>query len=183
MTLIARSRILALRAMEVRRIHPHEGPRLRALRLSALADAPTAFGSTVAETLAHPREYWDQLARETAIAGTHVRFVAEEDERWYGMVGGLMARDQAGTAQLVSMWVDPTRRREGIGTALVDAVVRWARGCGARRIQLWVTDTNEQAKSLYARNGFVETERTQPLPSNPTLREVLMVRELTSASI
>jgi ribosomal protein S18 acetylase RimI-like enzyme len=169
--------------MKVRRIHAHEGPRLRALRLSALADAPTAFGSTVAETQAHPQEYWDQLARETAIAETHARFVAEEDERWYGMVGGLMARDQAGTAQLVSMWVDPSRRREGIGTALVDTVVRWARGCGARRIQLWVTDTNEQAKSLYARNGFVETERTQPLPSNPTLREVLMVRELTTASI
>ena len=93
------------------------------------------------------------------------------------MVGSLLTRERPGAAHLVSMWVDPTRRRSGIGTALVDAVVRWARGCGARRIELWVTDTNRPAKSLYVRNGFVETERTQPLPSNPTLREVLMVRE------
>lgn len=165
--------------MEVRRIRAHEGPRLRALRLRALADAPTAFGSSLAEEEAHPQEYWEHFAREAAIAKTRARFVAEENERWYGMVGSFVTRDQSGTAQLVSMWVDPTRRRSGIGTALVEAVVQWARGCGAKRVQLWVTDTNHQAKSLYARNGFVETEHTQPLPSDPTLREVLMVRELT----
>ena len=164
-------------ALVVRRIRAQEGPHLRALRLRALADAPTAFGSTVAETLAHPQEYWDRLAQEAAVGETHARFVAEENGRWYGMVGSLLTRDRPETAQLVSMWVDPTRRRSGIGTALVDVAVRWARGCGARRIQLWVTDTNRPAKSLYVRNGFVETERTQPLPSNPTLREVLMVRE------
>ena len=167
----------AAQALVVRRIRAHEGPHLRALRLRALADAPTAFGSTVAEALARPRDYWDRLAQDAAVAETHARFVAEENARWYGMVGSLMSRDQPETAQLVSMWVDPTRRRSGIGTALVDAVVRWARGCGARRIQLWVTETNHPAKSLYVRNGFIETERTQPLPSHPALREVLMVRE------
>lgn len=164
--------------MEIRRIRDDEGVRLRALRLQALADAPTAFGSTLAEAQTHSQEYWDHLAREAATADTSARFVAEEDGIWYGMVGALVTRNQADTVQLVSMWVDPARRRVGIGTALVEAVLEWARGRGARCVQLWVTDTNRQAKSVYARNGFVATEQTQSLPSNPALQEILMARDL-----
>lgn len=165
--------------MDVRRIRADEGPRLRALRLKALADAPTAFGSTFAEELARPSGHWDRLAGEEALSSTRARFVAEEHERWYGMAAGFVVPGEPGTVQLVSMWVDPTRRRSGFGAALVEAVVQWGRERGARRLQLWVTDTNQQAKSLYARTGFLETGRAQPLPSHPTLQEVLMIRELT----
>jgi ribosomal protein S18 acetylase RimI-like enzyme len=98
------------------------------------------------------------------------------------MAGVFVIPDQPEIAQLISMWVDPARRRSGVGTSLVDAVVRWARGRGARRIQLWVTDTNHQAISLYARAGFARTERVQPLPSNPALQQVLMVQALTLES-
>jgi ribosomal protein S18 acetylase RimI-like enzyme len=167
------------RMMEVRRIRAHEGPCLRALRLRALADAPTAFGSSLAEAQAHPQDYWDSLAWERANAQTSATFVVEEHERWYGMVGCFIHQDHPDIVRLVSMWVDPTRRRSGMGTALVDAVVQWASACGAKCVQLWVTDTNHRAKSLYARTGFIKTEHTKPLPSNPTLQEVLMVRELT----
>ena len=165
--------------MEVRRIRAHEGPCLRALRLRALADAPAAFGSSLAEAQAHPQDYWDSLARERASAQTSATFVVEENERWYGMVGCFIHRDHPDIVRLVSMWVDPTRRRSGAGTALVDAVVQWACACGAKCVQLWVTHTNHTAKSLYAQTGFVETGHTKPLPSNPTLQEVLMVRALT----
>jgi GNAT superfamily N-acetyltransferase len=166
-------------AMEVRRIRADEGFRLRAIRLRALADAPTAFGSSLAEAQAYPDTHWDELARETAIAAAHATFIAEEDERWYGMARGFVHRAYPDVVRLVSMWVDPTRRRTGIGAALVDAVVRWARASDAKLVQLWVTDTNHQAKFLYAHQGFVETGQTKPLPSNPALQEVLMVRELT----
>lgn len=165
--------------MDVRRIRADEGPRLRALRLRALADAPTAFGSTFAEEHARPRGQWDRLAGEEALSETRARFVAEEHECWYGMAAGFVVPDQPETVQLVSMWVDPTRRRSGIGAALVEAVVRWARERSAKRLQLWVTETNHQAKSLYARTGFLEKARAQPLPSHPALQEVLMIRELT----
>jgi len=164
--------------MEIRRIRAHEGPRLRALRLIALADAPTAFGSTLAEAQAHPQEYWARRAQEAAVAETSAMFVAEENERWYGIAGSFFHRDYPHTVRLVSMWVDPTRRRSGVGSALVEAVIQWARGREATCLQLWVTDTNHEAKSLYTRHGFVETEHLKPLPSNPILREVLMVRHL-----
>ena len=112
--------------MNIRRIRAEEGLRLRELRLRALADAPTAFGSTLVEEQARPKEDWDQLAAEEASSDARARFVAEQNTRWYGMAGVFVLQDQPEIAQLISMWVDPARRRSGIARALVDAVVRWA---------------------------------------------------------
>jgi hypothetical protein len=54
----------------IRRIRADEGPRLRALRLRALAEAPMAFGST----LAHEQGFPDDIWRERAVgASTGVR--------------------------------------------------------------------------------------------------------------
>jgi hypothetical protein len=56
--------------------------------------------------------------------------------------------------------------------------VRRDEAIAARRLALWVTQTNAPARALYTRMGFVATGRTQPVPSNPTLREEVMVRDL-----
>ena len=52
------------------------------------------------------------------------------------------------------MWVDPTVRGRGVGTALVDAVEAWARSWGGREVILWVFPTNVDAVRLYERIGF-----------------------------
>jgi GNAT superfamily N-acetyltransferase len=164
--------------MNIRRIKPDEGARLRAIRLAALADTPNAFGSTFAEEQALPFERWTRFAEETASLDTATIFVAEEQDQWYGMARGFVHANYSEIVRLVSMWVDPARRRTGVGAMLVEAVVDWARARGARSVQLWVTETNHAARSLYARRGFVDTIHTKPLPSNPALQEILMVREL-----
>jgi GNAT superfamily N-acetyltransferase len=164
--------------MNVRRIHANESLRLRAIRLHALADAPNAFGSTLQEEQALPPEHWTGYAQEAAVSETMAIFVAEEGERWAGMVRGFVHEDYSEIVRLASMWVDLSSRRSGVGSSLVEAVVDWAQGRGARRVQLWVTETNHAARSLYTRTRFMDTAHTKPLPSNPALREVLMTREL-----
>ncbi len=165
-------------AVQVRRVRPDEGLRLRAIRLRALAEAPAAFGWTHAEALGQPQEFWDGVCREHAAGAAYTMFVAEEGETWYGMARGFVHRDYPSIVRLASMWVDPARRRGGVGAALVEAVTAWARERSASCVQLWVTDTNRAAKALYARQGFAETGRTKPHPSDPGLREALMVRML-----
>lgn len=164
--------------VNVRRIRVDEGGRLRAIRLAALADAPSAFGSTLAEERDLPDEHWIRYAEESARADSSAIFVAEEQAEWYGIIRGFVHKDYYEIVRIASMWVDPARRRAGVGAMLVEQVAAWAAGRGARRLQLWVTETNQAARALYARRAFVETTHTKPLPSNPALQEVLMVREL-----
>lgn len=53
--------------------------------------------------------------------------------------------------------VDREWRGRGIGSALIEALFRWASANGVTRIQGYVFDTNPKALTLYERHGF-ETE-------------------------
>jgi ribosomal protein S18 acetylase RimI-like enzyme len=76
---------------------------------------------------------------------------------------------------VISMWVEPSARGRGIGRALLDAVVEWAKERDpSRAIRLSVTDGNDAARRLYERYGFVDTGVTEPLRSN----SALTIREL-----
>ena len=45
-------------------------------------------------------------------------------------------------------------RRQGVGWALMEAAVDWARGAGIRKLELPVFPWNEAAIALYDRFGF-----------------------------
>ena len=45
-------------------------------------------------------------------------------------------------------------RRQGVGRALLEAAVEWARGAGIRKLELHVFPWNEPAIQLYERFGF-----------------------------
>jgi GNAT superfamily N-acetyltransferase len=160
----------------VRRVRPDEGLCLRALRLRALADAPSAFGSTLAREEAFPDDVWQERAIGGAAGEDRVTYVAEDGDRWVGMATGLM--DAGHRLDLVGMFVEPAARGRRLGAALVEAVAAWARERGAASLHLWVTTTNEPALRLYHRVGFRPTGRTQPLDHTPSLQEVEMVRDL-----
>jgi len=141
------------------RLTPQEGPRLRAIRLRALLDAPEAFGSTFEEATAWPAERWSkQLVELTTLVA-----VSEK-----GLDVGLVrcAREEARieTAWLISMWVAPEVRRTGVGGVLVDAVIDWARSNGVNRLLLDVADNNVPAVALYARKGFEPNGEVSTLP-------------------
>jgi chorismate mutase/GNAT superfamily N-acetyltransferase len=55
-----------------------------------------------------------------------------------------------------SLYVDPDRTGEGIGSLLLD-VAKHAR---PRGLGLWVFESNEAARRFYRRHGFVEVNRT-----------------------
>jgi GNAT superfamily N-acetyltransferase len=59
-------------------------------------------------------------------------------------------------AWLHSLYVEPARTGEGIGSALLDL----AKSRRPHRLGLWVFQTNQRARRFYLRHGFVEVRRT-----------------------
>ena len=155
---------------QVKLVGAAEWRKLRALRLTTLRDAPYAFGATAEEEERLPETQWREWARGTT-------FVAVQGERWMGMVGAYPDEDPEGLV-VFGMWVDPARRRSGIGHRLLQALIEWARQRGARRLRLGVTESNEAAVRFYETHGFVPTGRREPLRSDPSLSEIEMERDL-----
>ncbi len=58
----------------------------------------------------------------------------------------------------LGMLVRADRRRQGVGGALVEACVEWARGRGAKEVVLHVFPHNPAALGLYRKHGFEERE-------------------------
>ena len=166
--------------VEIRRIRADEGLRLREVRLRALAEAPLAFGSTLAREQTFPESAWHERAAGGASGSDRATFIAEGAGRWVGMATGV-ARHPDGpdhSPMLIGMFVDSTQRGRGVGAALVERVTEWARTLPAQHLYLWGTSTNRPAIALYERCGFRQTEEARPLEHTPTLREVLMKRSL-----
>ena len=145
--------------IDIKRLAADEGLRLRTIRLRALVDAPDAFGTTYDEAAAQPLDSWTAQLQEIA---TFVAVVNGED---VGLVRGARDDLQPNTAWLISMWVSPEVRGQGVGETLIDAIVEWARASGARRVLLDVGDRNQPAIALYARKGFKPNGTIGSLPT------------------
>jgi ribosomal protein S18 acetylase RimI-like enzyme len=163
-------------SLQLRRLREGEAERLRELRLRALRDAPAAFADSLEEARAQPPEAWSEWSRAGAATKTRVTVVAVDDERWSGMVAGRLLPDPPGRAWLEALWVDPSARRAGLGSELIEAVAAWSRDRGAARLELSVTACNGPARALYTRAGFLETGRRRPLPADPARIEVFLAR-------
>ena len=159
--------------MDVRRIEVGEGERLRAIRLAALRDAPGAFGATEAGDAARPPRDWDMLG-----GGPGAVFVARRPRRsdWEGMAGVHLPED--GGAKLWGMWVAPSARGRGLGSALARAVIGWTRDRALERLTLSVSDAATGAERLYRTLGFARTGVARPLESNPSLTQHELALEL-----
>ncbi len=137
---------------------------LRDTRLRALGDAPEAFGSTHAEALVRPDEWWRNRALDASAGADQAMFLAWNGGTTVGIAGVF---DEGAYYRVISMWTDPRERGSGIGLQLLEAAVAHA---GGAEVRLSVADGNEAARRLYERYGFVATGLTEPLRSNTALQ-------------
>lgn len=146
--------------MRVERLSADGWRRYRNIRLVALSDMPDAFGSTYGrEALFDVSEWRRRLSNGSAT------FVAVRDGKDVGTATGAVRTGHDRAAGLFGMWVAPGARRGGVGSALLRAVIDWARAEGLERIDLDVTDTNRPAITFYEKLGFLPTGLTGSLPS------------------
>jgi ribosomal protein S18 acetylase RimI-like enzyme len=164
-------------AIRIRRFTPREWPAYRALRLRSLADAPNAFGSSLALEESWAQELWMARLMAADVSGRDCPLVAESSGPDGAMLGLLWAKcdaDDAGIVNLFQIWVAPEARGRGAASALVDEAVRWARTIGARLVQLGVVVDNREAIRLYERKGFCNAGEPAPIRPGSALLEQTM---------
>lgn len=159
----------------IRSVRPDEWRELRDIRLRALADAPDAFGATLADEDADPDEAWQRRANRPD--GTMI--VAVDDTgRFIGVGSGGPAPDTRDFAAIFGMWVAPASRGQGIGAGIIRQIADWARGAGYEAIGLGVTIDNGPAIALYERLGFRDTGLRYPLRDGTDLTIQIMTTSL-----
>jgi GNAT superfamily N-acetyltransferase len=156
--------------METRRLTGDDWRTLRDVRLAALADAPYAYGSTLAVERAFDESTWrDRI-------DTTLWVLAIRNAENAGLVGMYLSGPES--PMLIAMWVSPVHRGRGVGDALVTEILRWAGEKSWSRVLLRVADGNDAARRLFLRHGFTPTGRRAPLESDPGVRTEFLSRAL-----
>ncbi len=149
----------------------------KAVRLSALKDTPSAFGSTFAKESRLSDADWQRRVAQWN-GDRSIGLLAWDGDRPCGIAAGFLDEGQTTKAHLVSMWVAPSDRGRGLGRLLVEGIIDWACNRRAETLCLMVTSNNDVATRFYERLGFRKTGRTEPYPNDPTLAEFEMARAI-----
>ena len=138
--------------VELITLSPDDWQTWRSTRLAALTEAPSAFGSRLEDWAdADERRWRDRLSIPGAV---NLVALDPQTNTPVGMVTGTPPAQDSESAKVISMWVDPTVRGQGVATSLITAVANWAANSGARALTLSVMPNNEAARRVYERNGF-----------------------------
>ena len=106
-----------------------------------------------------------EFSEEKFTGDRKIAYVAEHDGKIVGLLFGTMDSDyeyfRGDHADLVALYVYPEYQGKGIGTALKDLFIKWAKSKGARRFVIGVLKDNAKARKVYESWGGILSEHEQ----------------------
>jgi DNA-binding MarR family transcriptional regulator/GNAT superfamily N-acetyltransferase len=116
----------------------------------------------------HAQLYWQEYGWGEPFEGLVAQIVADfqndfdpaRERCWIAEMNGenvgcvMLVEEDDDTARLRLLLVDPKARGLGLGAALVDACVRFAREAGYKKMTLWTHSVLAAARHTYERAGF-----------------------------
>lgn len=116
---------------------------------------------------------WDgQTIQDLLTVIGSIAFVAEQGR------GFALLRLLGEEAEILTLAVRETYRRQGMANALVDAMLSYGQARGARHFFLEVRESNSAAQALYGRHGFIPLSRRKDYYHNPdgTSEDAIVMR-------
>ncbi|MBM7542660.1 GNAT family N-acetyltransferase [Amphibacillus cookii] len=110
-----------------------------------------AYIDRVVKTFYHPERVWYEVTKTSRSWGGY--FVALDHDQVVGAGGGGMTDRQI--SELFVLYIDPSRRNQGIGTKLLDAITAQQKQQGARKQWVSVQKGNMKAIPFYQAKGFI----------------------------
>ena len=143
--------------MEIRKMTAREVPQVA--ELEKICFSQPWSEKSVAGELDNPQALW---------------LVAMEGDRLAGYVGSQTVMDET---DMMNLAVTPQFRRQGVGEALVNALVASLKEMGSRCLTLEVRDSNGPARALYAKLGFAEVGRRRGYYRDPREDALILRKE------
>jgi RimJ/RimL family protein N-acetyltransferase len=141
---------------KIRKLESTDAKEFQRLRLFALQNNSTSFGSSFEEEVKKSLEQFEVFIEPT---NERVFWGAFEDAKLIGMVG-LGREDGIKTEHkgfIRSMFVDPSARKQGVASELLNTAISYSVAqMKLELLTLAVTSTNIEAINLYKKFGFVE---------------------------
>jgi ribosomal-protein-alanine acetyltransferase len=119
---------------------------------------------------------WPKESYEQAYSSGQIVLIAETNGQ---ICGFLVARIAGDEAEILNTAIDTAHRREGTGTALLEAAISAAQAHNVKSIYLEVRESNFAAISFYRQHGFETTAVRRGYYSSPTENAVVM-KKLTA---
>jgi ribosomal-protein-alanine N-acetyltransferase len=108
-----------------------------------------------------------------------VRLASADPASWVAEINGapvgfLIGRVAADEFEILNMAVSRARRRNGIGSKLLESALKFSRTAGCVRAYLEVRASNASAIALYTRHGFTECARRAQYYRDPVEDALLL---------
>ena len=139
-------------------------------RIHSAVDEDLAFlASMEAQIFSDP---WSEEALRATNNQPHGHILVSEDEG--GLLGYAVVYYVADEGEIARIAVQPSRRQEGIGRSLLDAICEEGKKRGATRVLLDVRESNGTARTFYETYGFRQDGIRPNFYQSPKEHAILM---------
>lgn len=103
-------------------------------------------------------QFDELLPNGLASKGQHLWSIRDADDRHVGILWVAPWERHPNGVFIYDIAIEPEARGRGLGQAALEALHDWARQQGYSRVGLHVFGSNDVARRLYLRTGYVETD-------------------------
>ena len=142
--------------VEIVKLTSEDWAKYKSIRLRALKEEPTAFGTSYEEALRRSDDHWKESLAKDDNKNTWHLFASYNGE----IVGTANARCESGDkighlATIFGVYVAPEARNGGVALSLMKALIKEIESNQRiTKIKLTVSSTQDPARRLYERLGF-----------------------------